>query len=89
MRWSKGRVKGENKLRGGVRRLGFQTLGWDFWDVTAIFGMSLKLSQSIALCLNPSTSTEEYPTSGAPLSFLTFYFSCMKTIHEGLNSDFM
>jgi hypothetical protein len=19
---------------GGVRRLGFQTLGWDFWDVT-------------------------------------------------------
>jgi hypothetical protein len=33
MRCSKGRVKGENKIR-GVRRLGFQTLGWDFWDVT-------------------------------------------------------
>ena len=32
-RGSKGRVKGENKIR-GVRRLGFQTLGWDFWDVT-------------------------------------------------------
>jgi hypothetical protein len=24
----------KNKIRGGVRRLGFQTLGWDFWDVT-------------------------------------------------------
>jgi hypothetical protein len=33
MRCSKGRVKGENKIR-RVRRLGFQTFGWDFWDVT-------------------------------------------------------
>jgi hypothetical protein len=45
---------------------------------SAIFGRSPKLAQSIVLCLNPSTSTKEYPTLGVSLSFLSFYFSCMK-----------
>jgi hypothetical protein len=45
MRCSKGRVKGENKIR-GVRRLGFQTLGWDFWDVTTFVRLQNNLTSS-------------------------------------------
>jgi hypothetical protein len=30
------------------------------------------------MCLNPSTSTKEYPTFNVSLSFLSSYFSCMK-----------
>jgi hypothetical protein len=41
---------------------------------SAIFRRSPKLAHSIVLCLNPSTSTKEYPTSGASSFFLSFYF---------------
>jgi hypothetical protein len=42
------------------------------------FRESPKLTQPTALCLNPSTSTKEYPTLGVSLSFLSSYFSLYK-----------
>jgi hypothetical protein len=45
---------------------------------STIFEKSPKLAQSTALCLNPSTSTKEYPTLDVSLSFVSSYFSCIK-----------
>jgi hypothetical protein len=78
MRFSKGRVKGENKI-GGVRRLVFQTLGWDFWDVTISKAKDLNVCNDSISCLRdentilhakidelnackPSTSTVDHVT---------------------------
>jgi hypothetical protein len=38
------------------------------------------LAQLTALCLNPSTSTKEYPTLDVSLSFLPFYFLYEKQV---------
>jgi hypothetical protein len=46
----------------------------------ATSGRSPKLVQSTALYRNQSTYTEEYPTSGVLLSFMSFYFLYEKQV---------
>jgi hypothetical protein len=53
----------------------------DFWEES-------EARISIALCLNLSTSTKEYPISGASLSFLPVYFSCMKNNSRRIEFQF-